>query len=305
MTPMTPMTPMTSMTPMTPTTALVDADQLHAELQEVLPLRPVVLDVQFELGGRPGHELHAAGHLPGAAHLDLDTALAGPPGDGGRHPLPDPDVLQAALREAGVDDDVRVVVYDQATSLAAARAWWVLRWAGLDDVRVLDGGLAAWQAEGHELSTEAVLRPPGLVTVRPGSLPVLDADDAARVARDGVLLDARTPERYRGESEPIDPVAGHVPGAVDVPMGDLLQPDGRLRDPAELRARFAAAGVEPHGGDGEGVTAVGAYCGSGITAAHTVLALHEAGIDAAPYIGSWSEWITDPSRPVATGADPG
>lgn len=274
--------------------ALVDADQLHAELQEVLPLRPVVLDVQFELGGRHGHELYAAGHLPGAVHLDLDSALAGPPGDGGRHPLPDPAVLEDALREAGVDDEVRVVVYDQATSLAAARAWWVLRWAGLPDVRVLDGGLVAWHDAGHEVSTEPAVRPPGTVTVTPGSLPVLGAEDAARLAREGVLLDARTPERFRGEQEPIDPVAGHVPGAVNLPMAELLDPDGRMLPPEELRARLAAAGVD-------GTAPVGTSCGSGITAAHTVLALHEAGLEGVPYIGSWSHWITDPTRPVTTG----
>lgn len=276
-------------------TALVQADDLAAELDGVLALRPVAIDVQYELGGRPHAELYEAGHLPGAVPLDLDAALAGPAGEGGRHPLPDPAVLQAALRAIGIDDDTRVVVYDQATSLAASRAWWVLRWAGLPDVRVFDGGLAAWTAAGHELSTEEPVRPQGLVEVRPGSLPVLEADEAARVAEDGVLVDARTPERYRGESEPIDPVAGHIPGAVNVPMGELITEAGRLRPVEELRARFAEAGVR------EGSTAVGTYCGSGITAAHTVLALHEIGVEGVPYVGSWSHWITDPARPVATG----
>ncbi len=276
--------------------ALVSPDILAEELDGRLALRPLVIDVQFELGGRPGPELFAAEHIPDALHLDLDTALAGPPGDGGRHPLPDPEVLQQALRDIGVDDDTRVVVYDQATSLSAARAWWVLRWAGMPDVRVLDGGLTAWRMAGHETTTEPGARPPGTVTVRPGSLEVLSAEEAAEVARTGVLVDARTPERFRGEEEPIDPVAGHIPGAVNVPMGQLLTVSGTLRSPEELRARFAEAGITD---DREVV--VGTYCGSGVTAAHTVLALHEAGLESAPYIGSWSHWVTDPDRPVETG----
>lgn len=256
----------------------------------------VVLDVQYELGGRPSAQLYADGHVPGAVPVDLDGVLAGPPGEGGRHPLPDPAVLEAGLRAAGVRESDAVVVYDQQTSLAAARAWWVLRWAGVEQVRVLDGGLAGWRAEGHDVSSETAVPEPGDVTVVPGSMPVLDADGAARVAEDGVLVDARTPERFRGESEPIDPVAGRIPGAVNVPMGELLGEDGRFLPADALRARFHAVGAH-RGGDAP----VGTYCGSGITAAHTVLAMHEAGIAAIPYIGSWSHWITDPERPVATG----
>lgn len=273
--------------------ALVAPSSLQDELADHARPDPVVLDVQFTLTG-DGPDLYAAGHLPGAPFVDLDAVLAGEPGDGGRHPLPDPAVLQAGLRAAGVDDDSRVVVYDQATSLAAARAWWVLRWAGLTDVRVLDGGLAAWRAAGGTVVTEAASPTEGSVTVRPGSVPVLAADDAALLTGTGVLVDARAPERYRGEVEPIDPVAGHVPAAVNVPMGDLTTDEGRLRSPDELRARFAAEGVD-------GTTAVGSYCGSGVTAAHTALALHEIGIETAVYVGSWSHWVTDPSRPVATG----
>lgn len=275
-------------------TQLISAEALATMLEEGRE-DLVVLDVQFELGGRPHAELYSAGHVPGAQPVDLDAVLAGPPGEGGRHPLPDPGVLQSGLREAGVREGDAVVVYDQQTSLAAARAWWVLRWAGLQQVRVLDGGLAAWRAMGQDLSTEPALSDRGDVTVSPGSMPVLDADGAARVAEDGVLVDARTPERFRGESEPIDPVAGHIPGAVNVPMGELLAEDGRLLPADQLRARFHAVGVH-RGGDAP----VGAYCGSGITAAHTVLAMHEAGIAAVPYIGSWSEWVSDPARPVAT-----
>jgi len=265
------------------------------ELADLLTRGEVrVLDVQYNLRGTPGPELYAAAHVPGAPHLDLDTALAGPPGVRGRHPLPDPDVLEAALRACGVGDDDEVVVYDQSTSLAAGRAWWVLRWAAHPQVRVLDGGLDAWRRAGLPVTTEVPSPKPGDVVVRPGSVPVLDAEGAAAMARQGVLLDARAPERFRGEAEPIDRVAGRVPGSVNLPMTDLLAPDGSFLPADEVRRRAAAAGVHRD-------TPVGTSCGSGVTAAQLALALHTAGIDAIPYVGSWSEWIEDPTRPVATG----
>ena len=253
-----------------------------------------VLDVQYNLRGTPGPELYAAAHLPGAPHLDLDTALAGPPGAGGRHPLPDARVLEDALRACGIDDDDEVVVYDQGTSLSAGRAWLVLRWAGHPRVRVLDGGLAAWQQAGLPVSDAVPSPSRGDLTVRAGSVPVLDAVGAADMARAGVLLDARTPERFRGESEPIDRVAGRIPGSANLPIGELLNTDGTFRTAEEIRQVAAAAGVHRD-------TPVGTTCGSGVTAAQLALALHTAGIDAIPYIGSWSEWIEDPSRPIATG----
>ncbi|CAN7403795.1 sulfurtransferase [Knoellia sp. LjRoot47] len=252
-----------------------------------------VLDVQYSLAG-DGPALYAVAHVPDAPHLDLDAVLAGPPGEGGRHPLPDPAVLEAGLRAVGVDDGDTVVVYDQQTSLASARAWWVLRWAGITDVRVLDGGLAAWRASGGAVTTEVPVVEPGTVTVRPGSVAVLDADGAARVAMDGILLDSRAGERFRGETEPIDAVAGHIPGARNAPMAEQLEADGRFRSADELRAYFAGLGVTDAG-------EVGTSCGSGVTAAHTALALHLAGFEAVPYVGSWSHWITDPDRPVETG----
>lgn len=274
--------------------ALVTLD----ELETLLARREVaVLDVQYALRGIPGRELYAAAHLPGAPFLDLDAALAGPPGARGRHPLPDPVVLQDALRTAGLDDDTQVVVYDQQTSLGAARAWWVLRWAAHPQVRVLDGGLAAWQRAGLPVTTEIPSPAPGSITVRPGSVPVLDAEGAASMARAGVLLDVRAPERYRGETEPIDHTAGHVPGAVNLPMTDLLAPDGTFLPPEQVRRAAAAVGVHRD-------TPVGTSCGSGVTAAQMSLALASAGIDSVPYVGSWSEWIEDPSRPVALGAEP-
>lgn len=268
---------------------LIDVHELAADL-----VGTTVLDVRYRMGGPPGRVAFAAGHVPGAAYVDLDAALASAPGEGGRHPLPDPELLQAALRAAGVDDDRPVVVYDDWQGRAAARCWWLLRWAGHRDVRVLDGGWAAWLAADLDTSADEVLPEPGDVTVRPGSLPVLGPDDVLALAERGVLVDARDPERFRGETEPVDPVAGHVPGAVNVPTGSNLAPDGRFRPAAELREVYAAALGRP-------VEEVGAYCGSGVTAAHDLLAMSVAGIEGTLYPGSWSEWVRDPSRPVATG----
>jgi thiosulfate/3-mercaptopyruvate sulfurtransferase len=179
--------------------------------------------------------------------------------------------------------------------MAAARAWWLLRYFGHPDVSVLDGGLEAWGAAGRPLEVGMPIAPQtGTFVPRAGGMPVLDAAAAARVARDGVLLDARAAERYRGESEPIDPVAGHIPGARNHPATDNIDADGRFRPADDLRSTFTEHGV------GDGVP-VGAYCGSGVTAAHQVLALELAGFTAALYPGSWSEWIVDPDRPVARG----
>ncbi|MBN9793930.1 ketopantoate reductase [Pseudonocardia sp. TMWB2A] len=276
---------------------LVDARSLAAELAGDTP--PVLLDVRWALGDPHGREHHRAGHLPGAVHVPLDTELAAHSDDprDGRHPLPDVASLQAAARRWGVRADRPVVVYDATGGLAAGRAWWLLRWAGHDDVRLLDGGLAAWTAAGQRVESGEVPDPePGDVVLTGGALPVLDADSAAALARDGLLLDARAGERYRGETEPVDPRAGHVPGAVNAPTADNLDTDGRFRDPAALRARFAALGALDR--------PVGVYCGSGVTAAHQVAALAAAGVPAALYPGSWSAWSNDPTRPVATGAEP-
>jgi thiosulfate/3-mercaptopyruvate sulfurtransferase len=275
--------------------ALIDVPSLALSLADAHP--PTVLDVRWRLGGPPGREDYAAGHIPGAVFLDLDAALCGPPGAGGRHPLPDPRALQEALRTLGVRTGHPVVVYDAGELQAAARAWWTLRWAGHDQVSVLDGGFAAWVAGGRPVTDDAVTPPPGDVVVRPGGMPVLDADSAAVTASAGRLLDARVAPRYRGETEPVDAVAGRIPGAVNLPAAELIGATGRLRSAAELRSAFEESGVRDD-------APVGAYCGSGVTAAQTVLALHEAGFgDAALYVGSWSHWITDPTRPVATGEE--
>lgn len=265
---------------------------------------PALLDVRWRLGGPPGIEEYCEGHIPGAVFADLDRDLAGPPGRGGRHPLPSAAAFTESMRRLGVSDGRSVVVYDAADSTAAARAWWLLRYFGHHDVRVLNGGYRAWQEAGlpetssPRESAERGADVPGDFTARPGHLPLLDADGAAALAKSGLLLDARAGERYRGETEPVDPVAGHIPGAVSAPTAENVTPDGTFRPPAELAARFASLGSAS-------APSVGAYCGSGVTAAHEVLALTLAGIPAALYAGSWSDWITDPSRPVATGPDPG
>lgn len=245
-----------------------------------------------------------AGHVPGAVFLDLDTDLAGPPGPAGRHPLPDPDDLQTTLRRAGVGPGSSVVVHDgvgAGDGMAAARAWWVLRWAGLapQRVRVLDGGFDAWTAAGGETTTESGgVRAQGDITVSAGAMPVLTADAALELASSGVLLDARAPERFRGESEPIDPFAGHVPGADNLPAGSLLDSEGRWRSADALATVLSGALGE--------AGSVGAYCGSGVSATMLVLAAEIAGVrppedPVALYVGSWSNWCAG-RRPVATGA---
>ena len=264
----------------------------------------MLLDVRWRLGGPPGIDSYRRGHLPGAVFADLDRDLAGPPGPAGRHPLPDPAAFQAAMRAAGVSQGRPVVVYDDGDATIAARGWWTLRYFGHQDVRVLDGGYRAWVGAGpksFEVTTDEPAPAPGDFTAEPGHLPVLDAAGAQAAARTGLLLDARAGERYRGETEPADPVARHIPGAVSAPTAGNVNPDGTFRDAAELAARFAALGAGPGVGTPGGAP-VGAYCGSGVTAAHEVLALTLAGLPAALYVGSWSNWIADPARPVATGA---
>jgi thiosulfate/3-mercaptopyruvate sulfurtransferase len=278
---------------------LIDATELAEMTRTVTGTGVVVLDVRWRLAGPSPAELYAGGHLPGAVGVDLERDLAGSVGGGerGRHPLPDPDVLQDTLRRWGVRAGSTVVAYDDADGNSAARAWWLLRWAGVVDVRVLDGGIAAWVRAGLPLTTEVPVPGPGDVVVRPGGMPTLDADGAAALpGAGGVLLDARAEPRYRGEVEPMDPVAGHIPGARSAPTSGNVDGDGRFLEPARLRDRFVALGVRPD-------RPVGAYCGSGVTAAQEVLALEIAGVPAALYPGSWSEWVADPRRPVATGPD--
>ena len=271
-----------------------------AELREVLGfpgdggVEPALLDVRSGPGGESGY---LAGHIPAAVYVDLAADLSGPGRPGaheGRSPLPAPDALQNAMQGWGISTGQPVVVYDDAGGLSAARAWWLLRWAGHSPVRVLDGGLAAWTAADGPVTTAVVVPGRGNAIVRPGSLPAWDADDVASLPPAGVLVDARPAERYRGETEPLDPVAGHIPGAISLPTAGNLGPDGRFLPAAELRARFHASGLR-------GREPIVVYCGSGISAAHELLALNVAGLHAVLYPPSWSGWVSDPARPVATG----
>lgn len=274
---------------------LVSATDLRALLDARDPV--TVLDVRYRVGSTGGADDHARGHVPGAAYVDLDTDLAGPPGgaQGGRHPLPAADDLAAAMRRCGVRTDRPVVVYDDWSGLAAGRCWWLLRHHGHPDVRLLDGGWSAWVAAGGAVETGTPRVEPGDFRPLPG--PGLDPVAADEVLQVAVLVDARAPERYRGELEPLDAVAGHVPGAVNVPTSRNLTEDGRFRPVEELRALYAEVGAVP-GAD------VAVYCGSGVTAVHDIVALELAGVRARLYAGSWSEWSADASRPVATSARP-
>lgn len=263
--------------------AIISAIELASELAGPTP--PVLLDVRWQLSvakaaGEPpfdGRAEYEAGHLPGAVYVDLDRELASAPGERGRHPLPDMAEFGTAMRRAGVSSSVPVVVYDGGQGWAAARAWWLLRWTGHPQVRVLDGGLPAWQGP---LETTVPVPAEGDFQPVPGAVDMLDAEGAAALARSGVLLDARAGERYRGEVEPIDPVGGHIPGAVSAPTNENVAPDGRFLAADELRSRFKTLGVSEDGPE------VGVYCGSGVSAAHEVLALAVAGIPAALYVGS-------------------
>ncbi|WJV45690.1 sulfurtransferase [Streptomyces flavofungini] len=281
--------------------AIISASELASDLASENP--PVLLDIRWQLSvakaaGEPpfdGRAEHAAGHIPGAVFVDLDADLAGPAGAGGRHPLPDVEHFGPVMRAAGVSADRPVVVYDGGQGWAAARAWWLLRWAGHPSVRVLDGGLAAWTGELE--SGEVTASVAGTFTPVPESVGRVDADGAAALARSGLLLDARAAERYRGDVEPIDRVGGHIPGAVSAPTTENVAADGRFRPADELAARFKSLGASD-------ASEVGVYCGSGVSGAHEVLALAVAGIPATLYVGSWSEWSSDPARPVATGPEP-
>jgi len=275
---------------------LITARELAALLDGGRTAR--LLDVRWRLDRPDGRSEYLEAHLPGAVYVDLDHELAshGRPEDG-RHPLPTRDALESAARRWGLRAGDTVVAYDDAGGLAAARAWWLLSRAGVADVRVLDGGLSAWTREGLPLEEGDVVPQPGDIVLHDATEGIADIDDAAAWPSRGVLLDVRAAERYRGEVEPLDPIAGHIPGAVNLPISTLLS-DGLLRSSDELRAAFEAAGATQD-------TPVAAYCGSGITAAQAALAGVVAGIDVTVYPGSWSQWSNSPGRPVATGAEPG
>lgn len=259
-----------------------------------------VLDVRWRLDRPDGRDDYETGHIPGAVYVDLETELSDHSVTGrGRHPLPSGDDLQKAARRWGLRDGVPVVVYDDWNRAGSARAWWVLSAAGITGVRILDGGLSAWVAAGEELSKGAESPAAGDVTLAHtdlyrGALATLTAEEVATFTDSGVLVDARAPERFRGEVEPVDPVAGHIPGAGNAPSTATLGEDGTFRDADQLRELFASAGAD-------GSAPVGVYCGSGVTAAVDLVALKVAGVDAALFPGSWSQWSSDAANPVATG----
>ena len=278
---------------------LIDAAALKDRLDGARETgrRTVLLDVRWALGDPHGHEHYLREHIPGAVFVDLATELAGPAEPSrGRHPLPAPEQFQESARRWGINDGDAVVAYDDSGNMAAARLWWMLRNAGFRSVHLLDGGLAAWRAAGYELAAGTEQSAPGNVTLSDGAMPAIDAGQAASWGQRGLLLDARAGERYRGEIEPVDPRAGHIPGAVSAPTTGNLQADGRFLAPAELRERFELLGYR-----GGVPTAV--YCGSGVTAAHEIAALEIAGFSAALYPGSFSEWCHDASNEVVTGPE--
>lgn len=275
---------------------LVTAAGLTAELASDQP--PFVLDVRWSLGetADAGRQRFRTGHVPHAVHADIGTVFTGHTGKGpdGRHPLPEPAALARDLAALGVAPTRRVVLVDEPGSFAAERAWWVLRWVGID-ARILDGGIQSWVSGGLPVQTGDAVRvvPVSLFHLTAGQLPTATADEAAGTARqpDSTLIDVRDPQRYRGEMEPIDPVAGHIPGAVNVPASQLYSADGTLPDREQLVAMLRPD-IHP---------SPTVYCGSGVSAAREVFAFATLSVDATLFPGSWSAWCSDPSRPVATG----
>lgn len=256
---------------------------------------PVILDVRWRLDQPDGYADYVAGHLPGAVYVSLEQELSDHTRTGlGRHPLPTGARLEAAARRWGIRQGQSVVVYDDWNRAGSSRAWWVLTAAGLPQVRILDGGLPGWTAAGGELQAGPVQPSPGDVTIGyrdlyAGGLPTLTAEQVA-AGTTATLLDARAPERFRGEVEPVDPVAGHIPGARNLPSLAVLDADGRFRPAAELIA----------GLPGQGRASVGVYCGSGVTAAVVLAALRAAGVEGSLFPGSWSQWSAE-DRPVQLG----
>jgi len=281
------------------TSPLIQVDELARLLAGPEAARPVVLDVRYRMGTSAGQREFEDNHLPGASYVAMDTQLATIRADGvgGRHPMPTAETFSAAMRSAGVTMSRPVVAYDDWASLPASRLWWMLRHLGFLNVRVLDGGIAAWTAAGQPTESGPVTPGAGDFTAfSMGMGRLLDATGATRYAAGHLLLDARPADRFRGENETIDAVAGHIPGAVSSPALANVDRHGRFLPAEELARRFHELGAE----DGK---IIGTYCGSGVQATHLALALSVAGITdrADVYIGSWSDWITSPDRPIARG----
>ena len=266
-----------------------------AELAELIGTVKI-LDVRWQLTKPDGRADYLESHIPTAVYVDLDHELAthGKPTDG-RHPLPSAELLQEGARRWGLDDGDTVVIYDQRASFGASRAWWALSDAGITEVRILDGGFDAWIAADLPVEEGDFVPEPGLINLTSGVLPKLTMEEAGEFPQQGILIDVRPGERYRGESEPLDPRPGHIPGALNVPTIGNLDENGRFLSPELLRKRFEDAGVTAE-------TPLAFYCGSGITACHAMIALKLAGYEgAALYPGSWSEWSNHPERPAELG----
>lgn len=256
-----------------------------------------LLDVRWRLDAPEGRPAYVAAHLPGAVYVDLERELSRPGHpEEGRFPLPAREDLESAARRWGIDDGDLVVAYDDNDAVAAARAWWLLRRRGID-IRVLDGGIRAWMAAGLALESGDRAPQPGTVTLADGDPGAVTIDDAARAPAEGHLVDVRAPEHYRGHVAGLDPAAGHIPGAVNIPTVAHIAHDGRLRSPQDIRATLAANGV---GAD----RPITLYCGAGIASTHSALALAQAGLETRIYPGSWSQWSRSPGRPVAVGRTP-
>jgi thiosulfate/3-mercaptopyruvate sulfurtransferase len=282
-----------------PYTTLIAAADLASHMTD---RNLIVIDCRHDLTNPDaGRTAYLAGHIPDAEFAHLDTDLSdkkpGPNGEfRGRHPLPEREAFIETLRRWGIDNNSQVIAYDAQGGMFAARLWWMLRWVGHEAVAVLDGGLQAWQALGGRLSAERPHRAKGNLELRPSITPTVGVDDvlANLASRDRIVIDARAPDRFRGENETLDPVGGHIPGAKNRFFKDNLQADGRFKPAQQLRADFGAMINSPE-------TSI-MQCGSGATACHNLLAMEIAGLSgAALYPGSWSEWCADSSRPVATG----
>lgn len=278
--------------PPAPLIAADDIDVVRASGRNVR-----LLDVRWRLDQPEGRPAYVAGHLPGAVYVDLERELAHPGHpEEGRHPLPPVDGLRQAVRRWGISRDDLVVAYDDNDGVAAARAWWLLRRRGLD-IRVLDGGFRAWIAAGLPLQTGDVAVEPGDADIDDTDPGVISLTEVGRLPRHGVLVDVRSPEQYRGRAAALDPVSGHIPGAINIPTVSHMRPDGRLRAAAEIGATLDAHGIRPG-------TPVALYCGSAIASAHSALAYEVAGVEALVYPGSWSQWARTSGSPVATGSHP-
>jgi thiosulfate/3-mercaptopyruvate sulfurtransferase len=280
---------------------LITAAELADHIQGGDP--PTILDVRWQLDEPDGRAAYLSGHIPGAVYVSLEEELSDHTIAGrGRHPLPSGRSVEAAARRWGIRRDALVVAYDDWTRAGSARAWWVLTAAGLANVRILDGGLSAWRAAGGALETGPVKPQHGNVAVLhsdlyAGRLPTLTAQQSQQAGAAGLtLLDARAPARFRGEVEPVDPVAGHIPGAKNLPSGAVLAGDGTFLAEGAVTQLLSERGIDRGG-------RIGVYCGSGVSATVTLAALAAAGCEAALFPGSWSEWSSDPARPVARGSE--